>query len=109
MLLCDICNAEIEGRRDDKKVILPYEYSCKAFQTKEFDLCNTCHALLNRQITIAKMKFTNKNKGNSFCANCKHSRPTEEEKIKFCMMFADTVMCDDYCSNYKREEKEKCN
>lgn len=62
MLFCDICNKEITTRRDIlKRITLPYEFSCKAFQNKEFDICTECHQSLNLIITQMKLDFVNTN------------------------------------------------
>lgn len=62
MLNCDICKKPIEGRRDIRKPIsLPYVYACKAYQNKDFDLCDDCKHTLNEVIEQAKYNFVNGN------------------------------------------------
>ena len=60
MLTCDICKREIKRRDIHKQITLPYEYSCSAFQVKEFDLCNDCQKKLNDEIIITKLNFVSK-------------------------------------------------
>ena len=60
MLFCDVCNAPIQSRRDIRKRIdLPYEYSCSAWQHKEFDLCDHCERFLLDVVNQAKSDFVN--------------------------------------------------
>ena len=60
MLTCDKCKKQIEGRRDIRSPIeLPYAYVCKAYQKKDFDLCDKCRQKLNEDVIQAKMHFIN--------------------------------------------------
>ena len=60
MLTCDICKKEITSRRDLlKPARLPYEYSCSAWQSKDFDMCHSCEKELHNILTVAKANFMN--------------------------------------------------
>ena len=62
MLKCDICNKQITSRRDIfKQISLPYEYSCKAYQNKNFDVCSECQIALNNILVETKLEFVQTN------------------------------------------------
>ena len=58
MTICDRCKKEIIT--EAKRVNLPYEYACKAWQYKTFDLCGDCVDKLKDVVTIAQSDFINR-------------------------------------------------
>ena len=60
MLTCDICKKPIEGRRDiRKRISLPVEWACNAWQHKDFDLCDRCERTLVAVVAQVKCDFAN--------------------------------------------------
>ena len=57
MIICDICKRE----RPCTKIVLPYTFECRAFQTKEYDICSHCKEILALRETITKISFINNN------------------------------------------------
>ena len=43
--------------RPCSKITLPYTFSCKAFQTKEYDICSHCARILDIRTNITKIAF----------------------------------------------------
>ena len=53
MILCDICKKE----KKCTKMNLVYTYACKAFQTKEYDICRECATVLDNRRAVTTIAF----------------------------------------------------
>ena len=54
MIICDLCNKEC---LDDRKVTIHYEFSCKAYQSKEVHMCGCCREELKNARLLADVEF----------------------------------------------------
>ncbi len=57
MIVCDFCKKEIKPKDKMPKIIVHTEYTCRAWQSVETDICEECLRELKEKICQAEAEF----------------------------------------------------
>lgn len=63
MIVCDFCRKEIKPKDKKPKIIVHAEYTCRAWQSVEADMCEDCLRELKEKIHKAEAEFYQSKKG----------------------------------------------